>query len=57
VEQSLRVLRDILRDLGCLLDEPFEQLAFLPLSVVPHLKITNRGLVDVDEFRLISLDA
>jgi adenine deaminase len=57
VEQSLRVLRDILRDLGCLLDEPFVQLAFLPLSVVPHLKITNRGLVDVDEFRLISLDA
>jgi hypothetical protein len=30
------------------LPEPFLQVAFLPLPVIPHLKITDRGLVDVD---------
>jgi adenine deaminase len=35
------------------LDEPFVQLAFLALPVIPHLKITDRGLVDVDRFALI----
>jgi len=56
VEQALRILRDHLRAMGCLLDEPFVQLAFLPLSMIPHLKITDRGLIDADHVRLISLD-
>jgi adenine deaminase len=56
VEQRLRLLRDQLRMMGCQLDEPFVQLAFLPLSMIPHLKITDRGLVDADHFTLISLD-
>lgn len=56
VEARLRTLRDVLRGLGCRLEEPFVQLAFLPLSMIPHLKITDRGLVDADNHRLISLD-
>ncbi|HEY9566564.1 MAG TPA: adenine deaminase C-terminal domain-containing protein, partial [Thalassobaculum sp.] len=32
---------------------PFLQVAFLPLPVIPHLKITDKGLVDVDRFVLI----
>ncbi len=56
VEQRLRALRTVLRDMGCQLEEPFVQLAFLPLSMIPHLKITDRGLIDADRFRLISLD-
>jgi adenine deaminase len=36
---------------------PFLTLAFLALSVIPHLKITDRGLVDVDRFELVSLEA
>ena len=43
--------------LGCPLPSPFQTLAFLALSVVPRLKITDRGLVDVDEFRLVPLEA
>ena len=39
--------------MGCALEEPFLQLAFLSLPVIPHLKITDRGLVDVDRFALI----
>jgi adenine deaminase len=54
VAQGLHTLRDLVRDLGCALPEPFLQLAFLPLPVIPHLKITDFGLVDVDRFQLIA---
>ena len=40
--------------MGCLLVEPFLQLAFLVLPVISHLKITDMGLVDVDRFELIA---
>jgi adenine deaminase len=43
------------RALGCELESPFQSLAFLALSVIPSLKITDRGLVDVDRFELVSL--
>ena len=45
------------RELGCALDSPFQSLAFLALSVIPHLKLTDRGLVDVDRFELVPLEA
>jgi adenine deaminase len=54
VTAGLKTLRLALRDLGCPLAEPFLQLAFLPLPVIPHLKITDRGMVDVDRFELIA---
>ncbi|MDR3434996.1 adenine deaminase [Telmatospirillum sp.] len=56
VERRLHALREQLRAMGCHLDEPFVQLAFLPLSMIPHLKITDRGLVDADHHHLITLD-
>jgi adenine deaminase len=43
------------RELGCELPSPFQSLAFLALSVIPRLKITDRGLVDVDRFELVPL--
>jgi adenine deaminase len=54
VGQRLRGLRHAVRALGCPLAEAFLQLAFLPLPVIPHLKITDRGLVDVDRQTLIA---
>jgi adenine deaminase len=45
------------RALGCDLASPFQSMAFLALSVVPQLKITDRGLVDVDRFELVPLQA
>ncbi len=54
VEGQLRRLRAAVRAMGCPLAEPFLQLAFLPLPVIPHLKITDRGMVDVDRFELIA---
>ncbi|MFW9769988.1 MAG: adenine deaminase C-terminal domain-containing protein, partial [Candidatus Thorarchaeota archaeon] len=37
------------------LDEPFMAMAFLSLPVIPKLKITDLGLVDVERFRHIDL--
>ena len=54
VAARLRTLRRAARDMNCPLAEPLLQLAFLPLPVIPHLKLTDRGLVDVDRFELIA---
>ena len=43
--------------LGSKVASPFQSLAFLALSVIPSLKITDRGLVDVDRFELVPLAA
>ncbi len=53
VRQRLVELRKAAAALGCTLPEPFLQVAFLPLPVIPHLKITDFGLFDVDRFALI----
>lgn len=53
VRDILKDLRKAAFDLGATLEEPFLQLAFLPLPVIPHLKISDRGLVDVDQFAII----
>jgi adenine deaminase len=45
------------RELGCTLDAPYQHLAFLALSVIPSLKLTDQGLVDVDRFELVPLEA
>ena len=51
---QLSDVRTAVRDLGCPLHEPFLQLAFIPLPVIPHLKLTDMGLVDVDKFQFLT---
>jgi adenine deaminase len=53
VRAELIALRAAAKALGCTLAEPFLQIAFLPLPVIPHLKITDFGMFDVDRFELI----
>jgi adenine deaminase len=53
VRDRLVALRTAARSLGVTLEEPFLQLAFLALPVIPHLKITDMGMVDVDRFEVI----
>ncbi len=53
VEATLKDLRAAASSLGVTLEEPFLQLAFLALPVIPALKITDRGLVDVTRFEII----
>ena len=43
--------------LGSTVESPFQSLAFLALSVIPSLKLTDHGLVDVDRFELVPLAA
>jgi adenine deaminase len=41
--------------LGCSLPDPLMTLSFLALPVIPALKLTDRGLVDVGRFDLVPL--
>jgi adenine deaminase len=54
VREKMTALRSAAKALGCVLPEPFLQVAFLPLPVIPHLKITDLGLFDVDRFELLT---
>ncbi|MDP3263561.1 MAG: adenine deaminase [Tabrizicola sp.] len=53
VREKLVALRAAAKGLGVVLEEPFLQLAFLCLPVIPHLKITDMGMVDVDRFEVM----
>ncbi|VAW13273.1 Adenine deaminase [hydrothermal vent metagenome] len=55
VRKALVPLRHAAKLCGCTLAEPFLQVAFLPLPVIPHLKITDLGLFDVDRFEVIPI--
>jgi adenine deaminase len=55
VAEQLDVLVQAATQLGISLEAPFMQLSFLGLSVIPQLRITDRGLLDVDRFELTSL--
>lgn len=55
VTESLHRLKALTQELGCTLEEPFLQLSFLALPVIPALKITDRGLVDVTEFKKVDV--
>ena len=54
IAQSL-ACNDAARSLGWSGATPFLTLSFLGLSVIPSLKITDRGLVDVDRFEIVPL--
>ena len=55
VGKQLKLMRKIGRDMGCKLEDPFMALAFLSLPVIPELRVTDRGLVDVGQFRIVPL--
>lgn len=55
IARSLGDLRAASHAVRCELAEPFLQLAFLSLPVIPSLKLTDKGLVDVDRFEVIGV--
>jgi adenine deaminase len=55
VRRDLDALISSVRGLGSVLPDPFMTLGFLGLEVIPHLKLTDFGLVDVDRFCLVPL--
>ena len=53
IVQKLEVLEEAVRALGSSLTAPFDTLSFLALPVIPELRLTDMGLVDVLQFRLL----
>jgi adenine deaminase len=53
VVSKLEELQKIATDLGCVLPSPFATLSFLALAVIPELRLTDKGLVDVVAFKLL----
>lgn len=54
VVMRLSRVKQAIRELGSRLKEPLMTLSFLALSVIPELKLTDKGLLDVREMRFIS---
>ncbi|MFW5868009.1 MAG: adenine deaminase [Armatimonadota bacterium] len=57
VAREMRALHTAARSIGSALDDPLMALSFLALPVIPKLKLTDRGLVDVERFELVELNA
>ncbi|HEX2642382.1 MAG TPA: adenine deaminase C-terminal domain-containing protein, partial [Thermoanaerobaculia bacterium] len=55
VRDQARALLDAARQLGARLREPFMAMSFLALEVIPALKLTDQGLVDVEKFEVVPL--
>ena len=53
-EKIFELIRDM-RELGCSLKDPFAQLSFLALPVIPSLRLTDRGLFNSDNFSFVDL--
>ena len=54
VADRLGKLEKAAKDAGCTLPSPFAVLSFLALPVIPELRLTDKGLVDVNEFKIIA---
>jgi adenine deaminase len=55
VNQQLEKLHTAVRELGSQVPDPFMILSFLALPVIPELKLTDKGLVDVNQFKIVPL--
>src|SRR5258708_3398895 len=55
VHKRMHSMEQRLAGMGVTMNAPFMTLSFLALSVIPELKITDQGLVDVARFELVPL--
>ncbi len=55
VSQELEKINKIAIDFGCTMDSPFMTLSFMALLVIPSLRLSDKGLFDVDDFKFINL--
>ena len=55
VAHKLGVLHDMVNALGCKLVSPFMTMAFMALLVIPSIKISDKGLFDVDNFEFMDV--
>jgi adenine deaminase len=57
VAAAVEHMEKAVSELGVTMASPFMAISFLALSVVPELKLTDRGLVDAVRFELVPLEA
>jgi adenine deaminase len=55
VRDQVAALNETAHELGCTLPDPLMTMAFLPLAVIPSLRLTDKGLVDVNKFDVVPL--
>jgi adenine deaminase len=57
IASQVEKLTQAAREIGVLLENPFLTLSFMALPVIPELKLTDKGLVDVSQFQIIPLES
>jgi len=55
VLENQKKLDKVLEELGCKMEHPFGVLSFLTLPVIPEVRLTDKGLVDVAKFKIVNL--
>lgn len=55
VAKKLRILQKMAGALGCKLDAPFMTMAFMALLLIPSIKISDKGLFDVENFEFMDV--
>ncbi|WP_286244028.1 adenine deaminase [Methanobacterium ferruginis] len=55
VSSQLNQLHGVVRDMGCELTSPFMTMSFMALLVIPKLKISDKGLFDVEGFQFVDV--
>ena len=55
LKDQLKSLHKAVREMGCSLPDPFMAMSFIALPVIPELKITDKGIVDVNKFEIVEL--
>ncbi|MEK3888800.1 adenine deaminase [Bacillus sp. FSL K6-3431] len=56
VVKEVQQLEEAWKDIGCPLNAPFMTFSLIALPVIPEIRISNRGIVDVTEFMLIQVE-
>lgn len=55
MSKKYKKMTDIVQDMGCKLKSPFMTLSFMALLVIPELKLSDKGLFDVNRFEFVGL--
>jgi len=55
VVKKINELKDAAKSIGCIINDPFMVLSFVQLAVIPKLRITNFGLVDVEKGNFVNV--
>lgn len=56
VAREVAALEEAWKEIGCPMNAPFMTFSLIALPVIPEIRITNRGLADVTEFKLIETE-